>query len=141
MDYENMKNPINVVGILAGGTQFDLEVTIPEDKRDVIYGIIKDCYKEPVNDAVVKLIEVCYRGKEEYRLPVSHTFTDDEGRFVFGPLCPDRSYEIQIWANNVKHKFICARVTKDTDCLKGKKEDCKCEEHKCDREDNKIIEC
>ena len=32
----------------------------------IIYGVVKDCYQEPVKDAVVKLIEViCDCGKEE----------------------------------------------------------------------------
>ena len=27
----------------------------------------------------------------------------EDGEFVFGPLCPDRKYEIQVWVNRVKH--------------------------------------
>ena len=36
-------------------------------------------------------------------------FTDKEGEFVFGPLCPDRHYAIQIWANATKKIKICAK--------------------------------
>ena len=49
---------INVDGFIEKGKQFDLDITLPDDNRDVIYGVIKDCYREPVCDAVVKLIEV-----------------------------------------------------------------------------------
>jgi len=107
MDFEKSKYPIiDVDGVIASGKQFDLEIVLPDDNRDVIYGIVKDCYKEPVSNAVVKLIEVSYEGGKEIRKPVSHTFTDKEGEFVFGPLCPKRNYEVQIWANQVKHYKI-----------------------------------
>lgn len=131
MEYEKNVCPVlDVDGILATGKQFDLEITLPEDNRGVIYGVVKDCYQEPVKDAVVKLIEVvCECGKEERR-PVSHTFTDDEGEFVFGPLCANRFYEIQIWVDKVKHCKICTKVEHDADCLKGVKLDCKKEDHK-----------
>ena len=124
------RQPKLVVHILATGKQFDLNITLPEDNRSVIYGVVKDCYQEPVCDAVVKLVEVvCECGKEE-RLPVSHTFTDNEGEFVFGPLCPNRFYEIEIWVDRVKHCKICTKVERDIDCLKGIKMDCEKECHK-----------
>ena len=131
MEYEKNICPVlDVDGILATGKQFDLNITLPEDNRSVIYGVVKDCYQEPVCDAVVKLVEVvCECGKEE-RLPVSHTFTDNEGEFVFGPLCPNRFYEIEIWVDRVKHCKICTKVERDIDCLKGIKMDCEKECHK-----------
>ncbi len=63
--------------------------------------------KEPICDAVVKLTEVAYDCGKEIRKPIGHTFTDKEGEFVFGPLCPDRHYAIQIWANATKKKNLC----------------------------------
>ena len=126
-------------GAIECGKQFDLDIVLPEDNRNVIYGIIRDCYKDPVCDAVVKLIEVvCDHGKEE-RKPVSHTFTDENGEFVFGPLCHNRVYEIQIWVNRVKHVKICAKCEHDGCCLKGEDLDC-CDcytckkDYPCDRE-------
>ena len=131
MEYEKNVCPVlNVDGILATGKQFDLDITLPEDNRSVIYGIVKDCYQEPVCEAVVKLVEVvCECGKEERR-PVSHTFTDKNGEFVFGPLCANRFYEIEIWVDRVKHCKVCTKVEHDGDCLKGIKMDCKKENHK-----------
>ena len=116
-------------------------VLLTEDNRDVIYGVVKNCFKEPVSDAVVKLVEVvCEHGKEERR-PIGHTFTDKEGEFVFGPLCPGKEYALQIWVNDTKKIKICAKCHHEGKCLKGDKCDkCDCflddgKEHyeKCDR--------
>ena len=76
-------------------------------------------------DAVVKLIEVeCKMGKD-IRKPVSHAFTDENGEFVFGPLCANRLYEVEIWVNNVKHAKICTECHHKGECLKGVDIDCK----------------
>ena len=126
MEYDKKMCPIlDIDGHIETGKQFDLDIKLPEDGRDVIYGVIRDCYNEPVADAVVKLIEVsCECGKEERR-PVSHTFTDKDGEFVFGPLCKDREYEIQIWVDRVKHVKVCAKCEREGKCLKGEKLECK----------------
>ena len=142
MEYEKNICPVlNVDGILATGKQFDLDITLPEDNRSVIYGIVKDCYQEPVCEAVVKLVEVvCECGKEERR-PVSHTFTDKNGEFVFGPLCSNRFYEVEIWVDRVKHCKICTKVEHDGDCLKGVKMDCKKENYiPCHKEEKECCE-
>lgn len=125
MEFDKQKPIMDINGVIASGYQYDVDITLPEDKRNVIYGIVKDCYKRPVSNAVVKLIEVFYKDGTSYRAPVSHTFTDKEGEFVFGPLCPDRCYEIQIWVNNVKHQPICVKPCYEFECLKGTKVECK----------------
>ena len=126
------------------------QIILPEDDRNVIYGIVKDCYQEPVCDAVVKLIEVCREYGKEERKPVSHTFTDKDGEFVFGPLCPDRHYEIEIWVNKVKHYKVCAMGNHEGKCLKGVDMDCKkddwkpgkpgkpCDEKPCCNRDSEV---
>lgn len=156
MDYEKCVCPVmNVDGVLATGKQFDLDITLPEDNRTVIYGIVKDCYQDPVKDAVVKLVEVVCECGEEERRPVSHTFTDKNGEFVFGPLCANKFYEIQIWVDEVKHCKICTECKKEErKCLKGVKLDCKhdfkcckpehkdeCKECKCCHKDEHKDEC
>ena len=120
MEYEDKCCQINDVdGHIENGKQFDLEIVLPEDNRSVLFGVVKDCYKEPVKDAVVKLIEInCNCGKEE-RKPITHTFTDKDGEFVFGPLCPDKKYEVQIFVNRVKHVKVCAKTHREGKCLKG----------------------
>ena len=126
MDLEKEMCPvINVDGFLEKGKQYDLDITIPEDNRDVIYGVIRDCYKEPIEDAVVKLIEVSFKHGKEERKPVSHTFTDKDGEFVFGPVCPNKKYEVQVWVNRVKHIKICKDGKHHGKCLKGVDLDCK----------------
>ena len=83
MDYDKNDCPIvKVDGFIEKGKQFDIEINLPEDNRNVIFGVIKDCFKDPVEDAVVKLIEVCREYGKEERKPVSHTFTDKDGEFV-----------------------------------------------------------
>ena len=127
MDIENKKCPdIDLDGVIAGGKQFDLDITMPRDNRDVIYGVIRDWYKEPVKNAVVKLVEVKYEHGKKIREPISHTFTDEDGEFVFGPLCPDRKYEINFWADRVKHVKVCAKCNHEGECLKGEKSKCDC---------------
>ena len=116
MEFEKDFCPVvKVDGFIEKGKQFDLEINLPEDNRNVIYGVIKDCYKDPVEDAVVKLIEVCFEYGKEERKPVSHTFTDKNGEFVF---------ELQIWVDRVKHVKICKECKRHGKCLKGVKLDC-----------------
>lgn len=118
---------VEVDGFIEAGKQFDIDINLPEDNRNVIFGIIKDSCDEPVKDAVVKLIEVVYEKGEEERKPVSHTFTNEHGEFVFGPLCPDRKYAIDIWVNRVKHVKLCSKCQHKGKCLKGKDlEHCDC---------------
>lgn len=126
MEYDKNVCPVvDVDGVIAAGKQFDLEIKLPEDNRNVIYGIIKDCYGDPIEDAVVKLIEVNSDCRDEDRRPVTHTFTDKEGEFVFGPLCPNKEYEIQVFASKVKHCKVCTECKREGKCLKGVKLDCK----------------
>lgn len=145
MDFEKNECPlVKVDGFIEKGKQFDVEINLPEDNRNVIYGVIKDCFREPVEDAVVKLVEVCKEYGKEERKPVSHTFTNKAGEFLFGPLCPDKSYEVLFWVNKVKHFKICKDCQHQGSCLKGTtlkcgdsnpcspKDDCK--KDKCDKE-------
>ena len=137
---------VDIDGFIADGKQFDLDITLANDRRDVIFGVVRDTFKEPVRDAVVKLVEVDFKyGRKEIK-PVSHTFTDKEGEFVFGPLCPDKKYAIQIWKDDVKHVKICVRTHNDSKCLRGVDIDCghkdehdPCDNH-CDRCDDKYQE-
>ena len=111
---------VDVDGVIESGKQFDLDLKLPEDNRNVVYGVIKDSHGKPISDAVVKLVEVSL----DERKPVSHTFTDKEGEFVFGPLCPNKSYSVQIWVNRVKHIKICKVCEKEGTCLKGTHSHC-----------------
>lgn len=140
---------LDIDGVISGGKQFDLDITLPEDNRDVIYGVVKNCFKEPVCDAVVKLVEIVYDCGKEDRRPIGHTFTDKDGEFVFGPLCPGRKYAIQIWVNDTQKVKICAKCHHEGKCLKGEKyEKCDCfleEKHDeckdCKKNNDEYKEC
>ena len=124
MEFDKNVCPIvDIQGEAATGKQFDLDIIVPDDGRDVIYGVVRDCHKDPIKDAVVKLIEVDCRTQE--RKPISHTFTDEYGQFVFGPLCSNRDYEVQIWVNRVKHVKVAGKMDK---CDKHFDKECKEEE-------------
>lgn len=118
------KETIEFNGQIANGKQFDIEIKMPEDNRNVIFGIIKDSCGDPISDAVIKLIEIERKLGKHERKPVSHTFTNKNGEFVFGPLCPDRQYSIDIWANKVKHTKLCPIIKHKGECLKGEKLTC-----------------
>ena len=122
-DKKNFCPKLDVDGVISAGKQFDLDITLPEDNRDVIYGVVKNCFKEPVCDAVVKLVEICYERDNKERRPVGHTFTDKDGEFVFGPLCPGKEYAIQIWVNQTKKYKLCAKCHHEGKCLKGDNHD------------------
>ena len=64
-------------------------------------------------------------------LKVSPNFTNDCGEFVFGPLCPFKSYTIDVWVTSVKHIKICEICCHEGECLKGTDIECDCkyEEH------------
>ena len=135
MEYGNETDKCPVVevdGFIEAGKQFDIDINLPDDRRDVIFGVIKDYYQEPVKDAVVKLVEVDYEKGEKVRKPVSHTFTNEYGEFVFGPLCPDRKYAIDVWVNRVRTHKVCAKADRKGKCLKGIKMDA-CEKYICNR--------
>jgi hypothetical protein len=105
---------------------FEIDAEVPKDHRNIAFGTVRDEYGEPIENAVVQLIEVeKMMGKEE-RKAVSYTFTNENGEFLFGPLCPSRSYDLQIWVNRVKHVKICHTAKpKRKFCLKGVKSECK----------------
>ena len=60
MDMTKKCPVVEVNGFIEKGKQFDLDIELPEDERNVIYGVIKDSFNDPFAYAVVKLIEICY---------------------------------------------------------------------------------
>ena len=84
MDFEKDFCPVvKVDGFIEKGKQFDIEINMPEDNRNAIFGVIKDCFKEPVEDAVVKLIEltmIVEKKKENQFL--THSQTKMENLFL-----------------------------------------------------------
>jgi len=121
MSLERHEHPlVRVDGHVERGRNYDVEIAMPDDNRDSIYGVLRDLDKEPIRDAVVKLVEI----RDGERRPVSHTFTNEAGEFVFGPLCRDRQYEVLFWASKVRHVKICKEIGHQGGCLTGVRLDC-----------------
>lgn len=105
--------------------QIEAIIKVPKEPRSVILGTVKDCYNKVVKDAVVKLFkdEDCHNPcKLE---PITHTFTDECGQFLFGPLDPNCKYVIKVWINHVKIREL---VIKPEDC--DDYDPCNCKEDK-----------
>jgi hypothetical protein len=102
--------------------QIEVVVRVPEEKRSVIHGIVKDCTGKVVKDAVVKLFEVAGDHKNCSLTPITHTFTDECGQFIFGPLCAKKKYTIKVWFNDVSIRELV--VAPDHDCGRCLSGDC-----------------
>lgn len=79
------------------------------DDRAVIYGVVIDKKDNPVKDAVIKLILL--EDPNDYRsiIPLTHTFTDEYGQFLFGPLPPNKTYLIKIWHEDIYVRKIVVK--------------------------------
>lgn len=146
--------------------QLDVTLVLPKDNRGVVHGLVVDDCGRPVEDAVVKLFVVEYfdrDGKDEAfepefddngekyvhkkckLRPVTHAFTDENGQFLFGPLCKDVNYSIKVWVNDVRCSCVKFVGKCDRDCLikcKGKYCD-KCDDYhdKCDNYRDDYKDC
>lgn len=96
--------------------QIDAVIKISKERRSAIYGTIIDEDGQPVSDAVVKLLQVCTERCGKGIVPLTHTFTDQFGQFLLGPLCPNQKYMLKIYKDN-----ICIRYEPiNASCYVGK---------------------
>ena len=94
--------------------QIEAKIKIPHEPRSVIHGVVKNYKDEFVENAVVKLFEII---KHPSNLkPLSHTFTDEFGQFIFGPLTPEKNYLIKIWFDDIKIRYIYVNCNDDCEC-------------------------
>lgn len=108
----------------AENEQIEVIVKVPEEKRSVIHGIVKDWNGNIVKDAVVKLFEAKGNSKNCSLIPITHTFTDECGEFIFGPLCPKKDYTIKVWFHDVNiRELVVAPVHNFGRCLLGDADD------------------
>lgn len=125
------------------GEQKEVALKVKRDDRGLILGVVVDEWGRVVKDAAVKLFEVEKKNSKNAELsPLTHTFTDEFGQFIFGPLCPDKTYAIKIFVNNTCISRDFAEIKEDRDCLRPvrcKKKPCKDEDDqgkdKCDDDD------
>jgi len=92
--------------------QIDAVIRISKEKRSCIYGTILDESGKPVKDAVIKLLQVCNKGI----VPLTHTFTDQYGQFLMGPLCANQRYMLKIYKDNINIRYEPI----DASCYEGK---------------------
>ncbi len=86
--------------------QIEAIIEVPEEPRSVIHGIVKNHNNKVVKDAVVKLFKMLDPNYPCNLVPLTHTFTDECGQFLFGPLSPHTYYVIKVWVDNIKIRQI-----------------------------------
>lgn len=105
--------------------QIEAVIKLPKEDRAVINGTVVDSNGNPVVDAVVKLFQIVEGCK--LPVPLTHTFTDEFGQFLLGPLCPCKRYMIKVYKDNIKIKYVPLEVK----CFEGEcigVDSCKCHE-------------
>jgi hypothetical protein len=99
--------------------QIDVVIKVPEEPRSIIHGIVKDYCDNVIENAVVKLFEVENPCNPCSLKPITHTFTDDCGQFLFGPLTPYKHYVVKVWVNDIKVRRLVIKPGED-----GSKDEC-----------------
>ena len=73
--------------------QINAIARIENEDRCAILGTVVNNSGRAIADAVVVLLKV--------PTPITHTFTDRYGQFVFGPLCPNTTYMLKIYKDDI----------------------------------------
>lgn len=94
--------------------QIEAVIKLQKERRAVIHGTVVDSNGNPVADAVVKLLQIVEGCK--LPCPLTHTFTDQYGQFLLGPLCPNRKYMLKVYKDNIQVKYVPLNVN----CYDGK---------------------
>lgn len=89
--------------------QIETVITLPEEKRSIIHGAVKDYKNRLVKDAIIKLFEVMDCHDHHPLKPITHTFSDENGQFILGPLLPGKTYMIMAWIDSVKIRELVIR--------------------------------
>ncbi|WP_461204786.1 transthyretin-like family protein [Clostridium sp. DL1XJH146] len=89
-------------------------IKVAKEYRSAIHGVVLDYNEKPVKNAVVKLFLKKDSNKKPLLKPLTHTFTDECGQFLFGPLNPCTCYVIKVWYADP----VCSRevVIQPEDC-------------------------
>ncbi len=79
--------------------QVETVIHLKQESRPSLIGSIKDAYEKPVSDAFVAIFEA---GDSDISHPAATTYTDEDGRFIFGPLEPEKLYIVRIYKKTGK---------------------------------------
>ena len=101
------------IGKLAGNEEKDLCIELLPETRAAIHGIVKFADDSPVHGAVVKLFKKTSACDSCELIPITFSFTDECGQFLFGvESCVD--YVIKVFYYVPEHvkpgckKPVCA---------------------------------
>lgn len=94
--------------------QIEAIIKLPDESRSILHGIVKNSYNKVIVDAVVNLYECNNAQGKDILKPLTHTFTDECGHFVFGPLTPHKNYAIKLWINDVVTREFIVNVDEYT---------------------------
>ncbi|MGI5848739.1 MAG: carboxypeptidase-like regulatory domain-containing protein [Christensenellales bacterium] len=83
-------------------------ITIPEEVRSIVHGTVYDADGKRIKDAVIRL----FLREEQNCEPIAHTFTDDDGEFIFGPLLADKNYLVKVYVNGVTMRELTVKPRK-----------------------------
>ncbi len=83
---------------IKDGELLNVNVKMNKEKRSVVHGVVVDEDNVPVEDAAAVLFKKECEDKCKLK-PISYSFTDECGQFVFGPLEPDKDIVIKVWVN------------------------------------------
>lgn len=86
--------------------QIEAIIKVPKEPRSMIHGVVKDHCNKVIKDAIVKLFKMGNPTNPKAMEPITHTFTDEHGQFMFGPLAPHEKYVIKVWINHVNIREI-----------------------------------
>ena len=94
--------------------QIEAIIKLPQERRAIIHGTVLSSNCDPVADAVVELLQIVDKCK--LPCPLAHTFTDNYGQFLLGPLCPNKEYMLKVYKDNSQVKC----VPLDVKCYEGR---------------------
>ena len=103
----------------GNGRLIDVTYKLSAERQSAVSGQVLDEEGTPVCDAAAVLFSIL-SGKSK---PIAYAFTDERGRFVFGPLCCEKQYEIKIWSSNscIFSDFVSSKSAANIS------DDCPCE--------------
>ncbi|MCL1820552.1 MAG: carboxypeptidase regulatory-like domain-containing protein [Oscillospiraceae bacterium] len=80
--------------------RIEVHIGLTPDERSAVHGVVRDNGGLPVSNALVMLFET---GENPEDLThTSQIFTDETGRFAFGPLTAGMLYMIKVYKDSVK---------------------------------------